>query len=294
LSRRTPDNLLKAIEYLERAIAKDPNYAMAHFAYGYCHLVLGGTFRPASRWTAKALPSMLRACELDDSSAEAHAGLGLVRLRELHPEEANKEIERAQKLDPRSAEVWSISSLVAAAQGRLPDAIRFIDRALEIEPFLLFLHHHAAWFLILARRYDDAIARCRSVLELDPQFSPAHHWLAIAFAMTGRFEEAFAKLKVLHSDPWLTLAYTYARNGDHATARRLLQELEAAPAKNAVDRYPMALVYACLGDTDAAFECLETAFEERSVLLLHCIMCDERVDPLRSDPRFTNLLARLR
>ncbi len=294
MSKRTVESLTKAIGFLEQAIARDPHYALAHHAHGYCYLVLSHFLRPSRDWTPKALAGMRRACAEDGRLAEAHAGLAFARMSQLEWAEANKELQWAMELDSSSAEIWDTSALVLTAQGRTDEAITHIGRALAIEPLSLVFHHHAAWVLILGRRYDEAITRCRRAIELDPHFPLAHMWLAIACTLTQRFEEARREQQMPNADQGnLGLAHVCAASGDAEEARRLLCEFDASPAKASVDPYAVALVYAALGETDAAFDRLETAFLEGSTRLVLWGKCDPRLDPLRSDPRWRGLLERL-
>jgi serine/threonine-protein kinase len=294
LNKRTSENLLKAVGYLEQAIARDPEYALAHHALGYCFLVLAFMMRPGRDWTRKAPAAMRRACEADGRLAEAHAGLAFALTCQLQWAEANKELQCAIELDSSSAEVWDTSALVLAAQGRTDEGITHIGRSLAIEPLSLVFHHHAAWVMILGRRYDEAIARSRRAIELDPHFVLAHMWLAIACTLTGRFEEARREWQTPGADDGnLGLAYICAVSGEPEEARRLLREFTASAIQATVDPYLVALVHAALGETDAAFDCLETAFQEGSVRLIDQGKCDARLDPLRSDTRWRNLLGRL-
>jgi tetratricopeptide (TPR) repeat protein len=300
-SKRTSEELHKAIEYLEQAIARDSGYALAYAGLADCYSVLCHySVRPARELLPKAREAALRACALDDRLAEAHVSLGYLKaVADFDWRGSAKEFHRAFELDAGFWQAWDWHAMLLSAQGQFDEAILRMRKALELDPLSLVLHHHAAWVFIQARRYDQAIAVSRRAIELDPHFLFARLWLAMAYEQSHHYEEAVAEGRAaLQLAPELVsstyLAHIYAVSGAPGEARRLLGQTLAGVTGRYVDPYLLAMVHAGLGETERALEYLEEAYQDQSAWLPTWSKCDPRLDPLRSDPRFQNLLARLK
>jgi tetratricopeptide (TPR) repeat protein len=182
----------------------------------------------------------------------------------------------------------------------LDEALSENRRAQELEPLSVVLHHHAAWFLWLARRNDEAIEECRKAVELDPNFGFAYIWSGLAYEQKSMCEESIAKLQTAYDlmagDPFFAaaLAHACAAAGRRDEAEKLLRELEQRSFERYVEPYAMAIVYAGLGEPDRVFEWLEKAHEDHSFWQDILVKCDPRFDPLHPDPRFQDLLRRMR
>jgi tetratricopeptide (TPR) repeat protein len=183
--------------------------------------------------------------------------------------------------------------------GRYEQAVTAIGQAQQLDPLSLVIHHHAAWVYIHARRFDDAIEQCRKALEMDPHYSIANVWLGIACSQKSMHNEAIAALtkarEFLGDIPFAAaaLAHSLAAAGRREQAAELLQKLGSSDQVNHVDPYHLAVVYAAFEEPDPVFECLEGAYREQSLWLTCWLKSDPRLDPVRADPRFSDLLQRI-
>ncbi len=235
-----------------------------------------------------------RALELDDELAPAHTALAGVRLwYDWDWEGAEVEFQRALELDPSyaTAHYWyAVHQLSMKKQ----DALEHIQRARELDPLSMIIGTGMGMVLLYTREYDRSIETLRETLELDPSFALGQDVLASAYTAKGMHEEAVevaerrARTDPESSTKMVTLAEAYAGAGRREDALRILEEVRGS----ALYPPPVAYVYAALGDADAAFEWMEKAYERRS-LQISWIRVHPSFDPIRSDPRFADLLRRI-
>ncbi len=296
----TPEGDQKAIEYFQQAIDKDPSYALAYA--GLADTYNGLSFfnvLPSREVMPKAKAAAVKALELDDRLAEAHVSHGLVSFAyDRDWPVAGKHFERALALNPAYGDAHVAYSLYLGALGRSEEALAEMKRALELDPASPVTDHMMAVQLYFARRFDQAIEQCRKTQEMDPNFPPTHWVLGDAYAAKGMYREAlteYEKYAALSPGNPLALAdlgYAHARLGERNQALRVLEQLRAASTQRYVPAVSYALVYVGLGEKEQAFTWLEKACEERTNFLaylkVHAIW-----DPLRSDPRFADLLRRI-
>jgi serine/threonine-protein kinase len=299
-NKRTPGGIQKAIGYFRDATEKDPSYALAYAGLADCYHVPANPLPPREKMPlAKA--AAIKALQLDDTLVEAHATLARVLfVYDWDWAGAEKEFKRAIELNPRYAPVhqWYGSFLSAIGQHQEADAEE--RRAQELDPLSLITNFEVALAFYFSRNYDQAIDQFKKTLELDPNFPPPHTYLPAAYEQQGRFEEAivgFQRAITLTSGGDKTLAmaglgHVYAASGRKGEARNVLSELRTLSEHSYVPAHDVALVYAGLGERDKAFTWLETAYEEHSFNLSH-LKVEPRFDPLRSDPRFADLLRRI-
>jgi adenylate cyclase len=300
-NKLTPEGLQKAIEYFQQAIEKDPAYALAYAGLADSYEMLGfwGVFPPREMWP-KGKAAALKALEIDDNLAEAHVALGWVSLTyDWDWPAAEKHFERALALNPASrAAYYPWYSIYLGGLGRSGEALAEAKRALDLDPVSPVMNHNLAEQLYYARRFDEAIEQCRKTLEMDPSFSLTHSLLARVYLAKGMYREAKAEsenyLALTPHNPAAvaSLAYTHARAGEGSRALQLLDELTALSKQRYVPSYLFALVYAGLGEKDQAFAWLEKAYEERSGGLPY-LKVNPSWDPLRGDPRFEALAAKV-
>jgi tetratricopeptide (TPR) repeat protein len=172
-----------------------------------------------------------------------------------------------------------------------------ISRASDLDPLALIIAVHAGWPFYFARDFESAIRRFRKALELDENFIPAHGWLGMALGQQHRYAEAldaFGRALEVDRIPILTtmLAHTHAIAGDRDRATELLGELLATTRERYISPYDIAVIQAALGDTSAAIVQLQTALEDRSPWMVF-LRVDPRLDPLRGEPAFSEILAAL-
>lgn len=300
--RRSPDALKKALEYLERAIAKDPTYALAHAGLADAYNSLGwdlfAVLPPAEAYP-KAKEAAKRALELDPNCAEAHAALGWAAAAyDWDWATAEGEFRRAIELKPQYGPVHIWYSHFLEAMGRTEESFEESKRAIESDPLGLILNLHMGWYYLFARQNDRAIEQLRKTLDLDPGFILARMLLGEAYEQTGMFEHAIAEfekavnLSERHPIYLAGLGHGYAVSGRRDDAQKTIKELQQLSSQRYVPARGIAEIYIGLGDKDQAFAWLDKALKQRNGWLFH-IKGNPRYDSLRSDPRFRALLKRL-
>jgi TolB-like protein/Tfp pilus assembly protein PilF len=300
-NKRTEENLRRAIEHYEQAIARDPNYSLAYVGLAECYMVLPDYSSVAPRAACpKAKDAVMRALEIDDSIAEAHATLALVRTTyDWDWAGAEREFERAIEINPSCATAHYWFALHLMWMGRMDEAIARIEKARELDPLSLAIARNLAQICIFARRYDDAIAALKRTIEMDPRFPVAHVLLGEAFSHKGLKEEAlseFEKERALAGafGPGVDtrIGSAYVRLGMRREAEEVFDRLAVHAEKSFVKPSDMAEVLFSLGENDRAFEFLEAAFRERDKGILG-LKIYPVYDAVRSDPRFRSLLSRM-
>jgi TolB-like protein/DNA-binding winged helix-turn-helix (wHTH) protein/Tfp pilus assembly protein PilF len=297
----------KSLEYLERSVRKDPGYASAYAALArtYQGASLYGVMPPEEAYS-KSSAAVTKALELDDMLAEAHTALGgLLLFEDWKWYDAEREFQRAVQLNPNLPDTHRDYAVCLMALGRIDEAIVEMKKKVQLDPFSPEGPRLLGQFLFRARRYDEAIQRIHKNLErsdLTPLDAASEHIaLGLAYFFKGMYPQAIEELengvKFSQTDPYVRmtsygcLAFGYARAGHKAEALRNLALLKEFPL--ITDRaYHIAFVYGALGDKDQAFQWLDRAFQERS-LMFSLIKTDPRIDPLRSDARYSQLLPRM-
>ena len=292
-NRRTRDNLPKAINYLEQAVALDPNFAEAHAILADCHYLSlteeYGTATPD--YTLKqARLSVGKALELDESLAEAHTTRAGIRMLERNFDEAGQEFRRALALNPNYAVGHVRYAYYLFATLKLDDALSHMRRAQQLDPVSSVTNGALAGMLYNARDYDTSILYSKRALELEPGSMPARVNLAEAYIMKRMFNEALAEIeKIREGSPdyyFWEKAYAYAIAGRREEAQRMLIEAEKRNSQRI--HYNYALVYGAIGDKDKAFAELNQMVI--GPFRLASVKYDPQFDPLRDDPRFKEYL----
>jgi DNA-binding winged helix-turn-helix (wHTH) protein/TolB-like protein/tetratricopeptide (TPR) repeat protein len=297
----TAEGHRKAVEDFQRAIALDPGYALAFAGLADSYNLLGSYGEmPMRESHPKARTAALRALELDDKIAEAHTSLGAI-ITGYYWEwaEAEKHLRRALALNPNYAMGHEWYSEYLSRMARHDEAISAAQRAREIDSVSLSANSHVGLAFYLARRYDEAIEQLRDTLELNPDLFTAHLILGLSLVQQRMYGEAIAALQkarvVTRSSPDSVglLGYGYGMAGMKREARDALKELDQLSQNHRyVSPFCKVMVYIGLGEKDRAFEWLERAYEER-IWQLGMLVADPMFDPLRSDPRYTDLLRRM-
>jgi eukaryotic-like serine/threonine-protein kinase len=295
-SRRGPDAAPRAIQFFQRAIQKDPNFALAYSGLADAYSNQGtSAAAPPMEVFAKAKDAALKALQIDDSLAEAHASLAWVMaLYDWDWTGAAREFQRAIALNPNYATAHQWYGIVLWNTGRLDEAMTEERRALELDPLSTIINRNVGDVLLFQKQYDQAIEQYRRTLEIDPTFNSALNNRALTYIQKGMFAEAIAEYQKAAGRggaPTQGLAYAYARAGRRAEAEQMLGRLQALSSERYVSAMTSARVYAGLGQTDQAFEWLEKAQADHSISAqTFGIKVDPTFDPLRSDPRFAELL----
>jgi TolB-like protein/DNA-binding winged helix-turn-helix (wHTH) protein len=299
-NKRSEASLRKSIEYFRVAIEGDPSYAPAYAGLANSYLLSAGweIVKPEDAYpNAKA--AALRAIELNENLAEAHASLASVENEyEWKWDEAEREYHRALNLDPNSVMAHKDYAEFLMHSGRNSEAIFEIERARELDPLSLIVNTLVGFAYHISRREDRAIEEYRKVLELDPKFAPAHYFLGGSLLQTGHFDEAIAHLQSARtltggaSVMSIGLARAYAMAGHRDLAQRTLDELKSRPGSPYVSPYGLAQVYAALGDKTGALEMLHLAATERSFELMY-LKADRTFDKLREDGDFQKIVKQI-
>jgi tetratricopeptide (TPR) repeat protein len=299
-NKRTEKELWKSIQCFQQAIDKDPNYASAYSGMADAYALLGyrGDLPSKEAWS-RAKAAALKAVELDDTLAEAHASLGFIaETQEWNWSSAEREYKRALELSPgyAAAHNWYAGYLMYV--GRFDEGIAEARRALDLDPLSLAFSNALGGRLLLAGRDHEAIEQIQRTLEMDPNFAPAHNRLGWACLRNGSYERAIAEfekaiaLSQKNPDFLTDLGYAQAVTGNRGEARRILAELRRKREHGFVPSSAFAIVYGALDDKDEAFAWLEKAYEERDPALTY-LRVGPRFDPLRRDPRFQDFVRRV-
>jgi serine/threonine-protein kinase len=301
--KRTPESVKKAIGFFEQAINADPTYAHAYSGLADCYMSLGFSFDvgslPPNEAIPKAKAAVAKALELTESLAEVHNPLAFIKLNydwDFHG--AETEFKRALELNPGNANVhhWYAHYLIVA--GRPKDSLAESNQALELDPLSPIMNVHLGWLYYYLHDYERAMNQLNKTLELDPNYGLAYWYIGLVKEQQGVFAEALAALKqgdellkdnlVVKAD----LAHALAVSGRKADAAEALRSLLAVSGTRYVNPFEIGLVHIGLGLRDEAFQWLNRAYEERSDLVVY-LRVDPRLDPIRSDPRFGELLKKI-
>jgi TolB-like protein/DNA-binding winged helix-turn-helix (wHTH) protein/Flp pilus assembly protein TadD len=299
-NKRTADGLKKACDYFNQAIEKDPNYAQAYAGLADSYALLGdweyGVLAPKEAYP-RAKAAATKALELDSNLGEAHISLAFcLDGFDWDWESAGREFRRGVELSPGYATGHQWYAWHLAALGRNDEAVAELKKAESLDPLSLIIGADLAEELLIAHRYDEAIRQSRKTMAMDPFFAVAHYELGQAFVQKHMNNEAIAELQKANelsagSTTFTSnLAYAYAVSGMRNEAVKILNDLKNQSRHTFSNAPEIALVYVGLEEKDQAMAWLEKAYMERfnpGVLLRPAF------DPLRSDPRFQDLLRRI-
>jgi len=287
----------KATQYFEQAIKTDPNYAMAYVGLARTYHWLASSIGPEELY-ADSKTAALKALQIDDTVAEAHAALAFVLFaHEWDWGGAMREYKRAIELNPNYDEVHHGYALYLAAMGNIQEALAEIDRAQELDPLTLPLKENAGWIYVWAHQYDRAVTKFRSMVKMAPDDPDSHADLGSAYIRKGMYREGLSEIQksveLMKNRPRNTaiLAWAYASSGKKDEAFKIIEQLKTGKDDSRVP-LEIALIYASLGENYQAFKWLQTASDKHSFGMAY-VKCDGRFDSLRSDPRFQDLLRRM-
>ena len=295
----TREDCYKAIDFFKRAIALDPNYALAYAGLADGYYCLSNLFMPPREVMPSAEAAARKALGIDEKLAEGHVSLGTIEMYyEWDWTAAEREFHRAIELNPNFAIVYLRYGMFLSAQGRFDEGHAKLRRALELDPFSHEINAFLAIHYLTARKFDQAVEQARKAVAMDPNFWLAHDFLGSAYQQKGDHAAAFAewqKAIQLHSNPstLAKLASGYALVGRKAEAIKILKELLIRSKQSYVSPYFVAIIYAGLGEKDQAFAWLEKTYEDRNEMIIW-LMTDPPFDNLHSDPRFDKLMQRIR
>ena len=297
---RSEDGFLKAIEYFQRAVSRDPEYAEAHVGLAVCYVTLGWyCAMPTVDAYRRATSAATRALALDEGLAEAHTALGYAKhLYEWNWEVIEAEHRRALELNPSHVTAHQWYALFLAAMQRFDEALAQMRRAIELDPLSLVINAHLGWLLYFLRQNDRAIQQLEKTVEMEPKFEVSRYFLGFAYEQKGMYAEAIESLRMSyelsgrHPGALAGLIHACGRAGRDAEARGFLKELKGIQEHRHVSPYFFALAYTGCGQKDLAFKWFEKALDDRTGWLVN-LNVEPGLDPIRSDPRFRDLVHRV-
>ena len=293
-----PLNMAKS--YFEESIREDPGFALAYsgLADSYVYLAFfrqlspEGAYKPAKEALRKAL-------ELDDSIGEAHDTLGLLSWRsEWNWNAAEREFNRAIALAPSYSCAHEDRAVYLSFIGRRAEALAEIAKSNELDPGPSSAMAESAAYYQL-RDYQSLVEASRRGVVSSPNEWTEHYNLGVGYEGTGKLLEAISEyqkaIEISNGDHDATaaLAHAFAAIGRRAEAEKILHDFERKSKSGYVSPYMIATIYAGLGEKDKAFALLERAYQERSLDISWHLKADLRIDNLRSDPRFQDLVRRV-
>jgi adenylate cyclase len=298
-NRRTAQNLKKAGEYFQQAIALDPSYALAYAGLSDVHTLMPIYAATAPRdELPKGLAAARKAVELDDASAEAHTSLANALAENVQFVPAEREFRRALELNPgyATAHQWFGETLLGL--GRFEEAYAELKRAQELDPLSLIITSALAETMPSVGRAKEAVEQLHKVLDMDPTFYPAQFILGLVLDHNGDVEGArvqFEKIKAEDRTPahLAILARLYILSGHQDEGRKILTELTERARQHYIPPYALAVIHLALGEKEEALQLLESSSDERGIFQgsYGSIKTDKRLDALRSEPRFQKLIA---
>jgi serine/threonine protein kinase/Tfp pilus assembly protein PilF len=298
--KRDRDNIQTAIKYFEQAVALDPAFAKAYSGLADCYVLMSNVLYgplPTREAMEKASYDARQAIEIDPSLAEAHVSMGNIKLRyEWDWQQAEREFRLAIDLNPEYAPAhYSYTSLLVT-RGRFDEALQESEVARSLDPYSRLSQMNYGRTLYYSRRFADAAAHFDKLLKNDPDYAQYLHMMGLILIQQRDYLGAVKILEKLHAQDQLhtaaALGYAYGKAGKPADARRMIEELDQFSKQRPIPPFEKALVYIGLGDKDAAFQLLETAYQDKFANLIF-LNADAIYDDLRSDPRFANLVHRI-
>jgi TolB-like protein/Tfp pilus assembly protein PilF len=299
-NQRTAESLKKAADYFQQAIDKDPTYALAYSGLADSYAILpyfsGGS---PQEYFPKAKAAALKAVQLDDNLAEAHASLGnILSGFEWNITDSTREFKRAIELNPNyaTAHHWYSDGPLLSTPN-FPESIAEMKRAQELDPMSSIISSELGQAYIYSGDYDAAIEQLRKAIQIDDTFFFAHWSLGWAYRMKGQYPQAMAEYQIalkLENDPNVLsfMGEAQAASGDRAAALKTLAELKERAKTEYVPAISLAQLCGALGEKDEAFQQLEDAYRNHA-LELQQIRVDPMLNSLRSDPRFDDLTKRV-
>ncbi len=303
-NQTTAAELKKGIEYFQQAIDKDPGYALAYASLADSYSALGGGWQylPPSDSFPKAKAAAIKALQLDDTLAEAHAALAYAAFFDWDWPSAEREFKRAIELNPNSALSHNRYAVYLETRGRFNESMAEAQRAQELDPLSPEIVSGLGLVYLSTRRYDESIAQFQKALDLHPNAPVIRASLAWAYAMKRMYPQALAEFdKIADQDKAVAaenqfvasgLGWVYAVSGRRADALKIAKEFRHLSSHAYVDFYLFAGIYAGLADKDEAFRLLEKGYGEHSASMLY-LAVDSFWYGIRSDPRYADLLRRM-
>jgi eukaryotic-like serine/threonine-protein kinase len=295
-NKRGKENLEKAVECYQEALAKDPNYALAHAQLAYTYRTIGvWGYLPPREAFPMGRRAAERALELDSSLAEAQSTLADIEHRyNWDWEGAEEKYKLAIALNPSCAVAYKSYGEFLACERRFGEAQRILNKAKELDPLSLIIRSLAALPQEDSGQYDRAIEEYKRVLEMDPAFEPAqmylHRALLYKYLANGKYEEALEESQ--KSKDWIWTGIVYAKMGKKDNAQKILRDLISQSEHSPELTFSIAALLFALKENDQGFQWLEKAYEYKHRWLSYLKVMPQ-FDSVRDDPRFKDMLKRV-
>ena len=295
----TREGFKLGIDYLNQAIALDPNYAGAYSYLAYNYINQDDWTLPPRESAPNARQAALKALSIDETDARAHLALAITyQWYDWDWQASERQFKRAIELNSLETDVHGYYSWFLPPMGRNDEAIAEARLLLRKDPLSTGGNGNLGSVLVFTHRWEEAIAQLRSAIDLDPNYWFDYNFLGRAYVQVGRTAEAIETfqrgLKLEgNTELWSGLGYAYTIAGNREEALKVLDHLQEMSKGVYVAPYNVAVIHVGLGNKDEAFAALERAFAERSYLLVEYFNTDERLESLKSDPRFAELRHRI-
>ena len=300
LNERTENAVQKGLKFFDQAIASDSRYAPAYSGLSDSYDLLGffGALPPKEAYP-RAKAAAIKALELDPSLAEAHVSLAdTMYWWDWDWTNAEAEFKRAIELNSKDGSTYRKYGNFLAGIGRHEESIVAAKKAIELDPLSSTFGTHLAWMYYLARQYDLAAVQYERTLEMNPNYARARRDFSLTLVEKGQYEDAIRQahraIELSEASPAMLkpLGYAYAKAGKRDEARKVLRDLQEMAKTRYVSAVDPAVIYAALGEKDAAFSFLQKAYQEHAGQLLW-LNVNPALDSLRSDARFAELVNRV-
>lgn len=298
-NRYSKEWVLKSIEAFTQAIAIDASYALAYSGMADAYFRLSNIHMPPREVLPKAKEAALKAVEIDDDLAEAHASLGLVRVYYDHDwTAAESEFKKCLELNPDFVPAHQRYGSYLAFIGRFEESLKHYRHALELDPFSLQINMNIATDYYLMGENDTAIRHLEKTLELEPDYMPTHFVMGCAYIQKGELRKAIEEFQYIYKmdeESYMALGfmgYAHALAGQMDEARNLLDILKDISLRSYVSPYSIVVIYLGLGLKDEALELLEQLYREKNDWLVWLKVSPE-LKILHDDMRFKDLISRI-
>jgi tetratricopeptide (TPR) repeat protein len=291
----------QAQDYFEEAIREDPKFARAYVGLADCYAQLG-TYRLISPKDAyrHGDEAIHEALELDAMLGETYSTLGFLTWQfSWDWQAAEKEMRHAVDLDPNYIDGHETLVWYLAWAGRRDDALAEVRKIRAVDPAYPFAFLQESGVYYHQRDYKSLVEAAQKSVDANADLWSSHYFLAVGYQGSGQPEQAIpeyqraVELSQRDLDPTAGLAHAYALIGKRAEAEKILNELQQQSKRAYVSPYMIAVIYAGLGQKNKAFEFLEKGYQLKSPDVIYFLRSDLRLDPLREDPRFQDLLRRV-
>jgi TolB-like protein/Flp pilus assembly protein TadD len=293
------DWVLKAIDAFKQAIEIDSNYALAYCGLADAYFRLSKVSYQPLEVLPKAKEAALKAVQIDENLAEAHASLALIHVYIEHDwMRAEREFRRALELDPYLVSAHQRYGSYLTFMGHYEEALRHYETALDLDPFSLQINMNLATTYFLRGEYDRAVDHLHRTLELEPNYIPTHFVLGRVYIQQKQWADAIKEFEFIYKldeEAYLArgfMGYANALAGQRAEAEMMLNALQDISLRKYVSPYAMLVIHLILGPEERVFELLEQLYEERNEWLVWLKVGPE-LRHLHDDPRFKNLLRRV-